>query len=187
MDGSNPVDFFDVRALLDDDERLIRDTVARFVDREVTPLMADCFAAERFPLELVPRLAELGLFGVTLRGYGCAGVSATAYGLICEELERGDSSVRSCVSVQSSLVMGCIFDFGSEEQRSRWLPELARGTIDQPMTEKPGTVIGPYKLLQPSWTREKPAGYAGWIVPPLNSGLPDVPGRKNNSIPAIAA
>lgn len=127
MDGSNPVDFFDVRALLDDDERLIRDNVARFVDREVAPLMADCFAAERFPLELVGRLAELGLFGMTLRGYGCAGSSATAYGLVCEELERGDSSVRSCVSVQSSLVMGCIFDFGSDEQRSRWLPELARG------------------------------------------------------------
>ena len=128
MSPPEPVDFFDIRALLDDDERLIRDTVARFVDREVAPLMAECFAAERFPSELVPRLAELGLFGATLRGYGCAGLSHTAYGLICEELERGDSSIRSCVSVQSSLVMGCIFACGSEEQRSRWLPELARGT-----------------------------------------------------------
>jgi glutaryl-CoA dehydrogenase len=128
MSLADPLDFFDVRALLSDDERLIRDTVARFVDREVVPIIADCFAAERFPLELVPRLAELGLFGATLRGYGCAGLSHTAYGLVCEELERGDSSVRSCVSVQSSLVMGSIFAFGSEEQRSRWLPELARGT-----------------------------------------------------------
>jgi glutaryl-CoA dehydrogenase len=128
MSPADPVDFFDIRALLSDDERLIRDTVARFVDRDVTPIIADCFAAERFPVEIVPRLAELGLFGATLQGYGCAGLSSTAYGLVCEELERGDSSVRSCVSVQSSLVMGCIFAFGSEEQRSRWLPELARGT-----------------------------------------------------------
>src|SRR5215203_1790946 len=128
MSPSDPVDFFDLRALLTDDERLIRDTVARVVDREVVPLMADCFATERFPVELVPRLAELGLFGATVQGYGCAGLGSIAYGLICEELERGDSAVRSCVSVQSSLVMGCIFAFGSEEQRSQWLPELARGS-----------------------------------------------------------
>jgi glutaryl-CoA dehydrogenase len=128
MGLADPVDFFDIRSLLADEERLIRDTVARFVDREVTPIIAECFATERFPAELVPRLAELGLFGATLHGYGCAGLSHTAYGVVCEELERGDSSVRSCVSVQSSLVMGCIFAFGSDEQRSRWLPELARGT-----------------------------------------------------------
>jgi glutaryl-CoA dehydrogenase len=128
MSSPDPVDFFDIRNLLTDDERLVRDNVARFVDREVVPLMAECFAAERFPGELVPKLAELGLFGATLHGYGCGGMSQTAYGLICEELERGDSSIRSCVSVQSSLVMGCIFAFGSEEQQSRWLPELARGT-----------------------------------------------------------
>jgi glutaryl-CoA dehydrogenase len=128
MSSPDPVDFFDISSLLADEERLIRDTVGRFVDREVAPIIPDCFAAERFPTELVPRLAELGLFGATLHGYGCAGLSYTAYGVVCEELERGDSSVRSCVSVQSSLVMGCIFAFGSEEQRSRWLPELARGT-----------------------------------------------------------
>jgi glutaryl-CoA dehydrogenase len=127
MGSPDPLDFYDVAALLSDDELLIRDTVARFVDREVTPIIAECFAAERFPVELVPRLAELGLFGATIRGYGCAGLGYTAYGLICEELERGDSSVRSCVSVQSSLVMGAIHQFGSEEQRSHWLPELARG------------------------------------------------------------
>jgi len=128
MAPSDPLDFYDITALLSDDERLIRDTVGRFVDREVTPIMADCFAAERFPSELVPRLAELGLFGATLRGYGCPGLGATAYGIVCEELERGDSSVRSCVSVQSSLVMGAIHAFGSEEQRTQWLPQLARGT-----------------------------------------------------------
>jgi glutaryl-CoA dehydrogenase len=127
METPDPVDFYDIAALLSDDERLIRATVARFVDREVTPIMAECFAAERFPAELVPRLAELGLFGATIDGYGCAGLGHTAYGLICEELERGDSSVRSCVSVQSSLVMRAIHEFGSEEQRSHWLPELARG------------------------------------------------------------
>ena len=128
MAPSDPLDFYDITALLSDDERLIRDTVGRFVDREVTPIMADCFATERFPSELVPRLAELGLFGATLRGYGCPGLGATAYGIVCEELERGDSSVRSCVSVQSSLVMGAIHAFGSEEQRTQWLPQLARGT-----------------------------------------------------------
>ncbi|HEX7235675.1 MAG TPA: acyl-CoA dehydrogenase family protein [Gammaproteobacteria bacterium] len=128
MPLANPLDFYDINSLLSDDERLIRETVGRFVDREVTPIIGDCFAAERFPSELVPRLAELGLFGATLQGYGCPGLAHTAYGIICEELERGDSSVRSCVSVQSSLVMGAIHAFGSEEQRSRWLPELARGT-----------------------------------------------------------
>src|SRR4029453_16061089 len=117
MGPANSLDFYDIAALLSDDERLIRDSVGRFVDREVTPIIGDCFAAERFPSELVPRLAELGLFGATLQGYGCAGLSYEAYGLICEELERGDSSIRSCVSVQSSLVMGCIFACGSEEQR----------------------------------------------------------------------
>jgi glutaryl-CoA dehydrogenase len=128
MEPANPLDFYDVSALLSEDERLIRDTVGRFVDREVAPIIGECFAAERFPVELIPRLAELGLFGATLRGYGCPGLGPTAYGIVCEELERGDSSVRSCVSVQSSLVMGAIHAFGSEEQRAHWLPQLARGT-----------------------------------------------------------
>jgi glutaryl-CoA dehydrogenase len=128
MSSADPLDFFAVDALLRDDERLVRDTVARFVDREVLPIIAQCFATERFPSELVPRLAELGLFGATLEGFGCAGLSQTAYGLVCQELERGDSSLRSCVSVQSSLVMGCIDRCGSESQRAHWLPELARGT-----------------------------------------------------------
>jgi glutaryl-CoA dehydrogenase len=102
--------------------------VARFVDREVLPIIAECFAAQRFPVELVPRLASLGLFGATLRDYGCAGLNNVCYGLICEELERGDSSLRSCVSVQSSLVMGCIAAYGSDRQKERWLPALAQGT-----------------------------------------------------------
>lgn len=127
MSPPDPLDFYAIDALLSDDERLIQGTVARFVDREILPIIGECFAAERFPSELVPRIAELGLFGATLSGYGCAGLSQTAYGLICQELERGDSSVRSCVSVQSSLVMGSIHACGSDAQRSQWLPELARG------------------------------------------------------------
>ncbi len=125
MSRLDPLDLYDVRSLLGDDERLVQDSVARFVDQEALPLMAECFAAERFPTELLPRMAELGLFGATLHEHGCAGLSYTAYGLICQELERADSSVRSCVSVQSSLVMGCIAAFGSAEQRNRWLPVLA--------------------------------------------------------------
>ena len=128
MSTLDALDFYDIKALLSDEERLIQDTVARFVDRDVVPIIADCFAAERFPVELVPRLAELGLFGATLHGYGCPGLSYTAYGLVCQELERGDSSLRSCVSVQSSLVMGCVDACGSDEQRGRWLPDLARGS-----------------------------------------------------------
>lgn len=123
----DPLDFYDRGSLLTDDERMVQRNVARFVDAEVLPIIGDCFAAERFPSELVPRLADLGLFGSTLSDYGCAGLNYVSYGLICEELERGDSSLRSCVSVQSSLVMHCIERFGSDEQKSRWLPDLARG------------------------------------------------------------
>src|SRR5215471_13845083 len=127
MSTIDPLDFFDRGSLLTDDERMVQHNVARFVDAEVLPIIGDCFAEERFPSELVPRLADLGLFGSTLSDYGCAGLNYVSYGLICEELERGDSSVRSCVSVQSSLVMHCIERFGSDEQKSRWLPDLARG------------------------------------------------------------
>ncbi len=117
-----PLDLYDVRGLLGESERLVQDTVARFVQREALPIIDECFAAERFPIELVPRLAELGLFGATLREHGGAGLSYTSYGLICQELEAGDSALRSCVSVQSSLVMGCIAACGTPEQRERWLP-----------------------------------------------------------------
>ena len=127
MSTLDPLDLYDRRSLLSDDERLVQDNVARFVDEEVLPIIADCFAAERFPRELVPRLADLGLFGATLSTHGCAGLNYVSYGLICEELERGDSSLRSCVSVQSSLVMHCLETFGSDEQKNRWLPDLARG------------------------------------------------------------
>ena len=129
MSTIDPLDFYDRRSLLSDEERLVQDSVARFVDAEVLPIIGDCFATERFPSELVPRLADLGLFGSTLSTHGCAGLNYVSYGLICEELERGDSSLRSCVSVQSSLVMHCIDSFGSDEQKVRWLPDLARGKV----------------------------------------------------------
>lgn len=127
MPASEPLDLYDVRSLLSEDEQLVRDSVASFVDADVIPIIAECFAEHRFPVELVPRMAELGMLGASLKGYGCAGLNSTSYGLICEELERGDSAVRSFVSVQSSLVMGCIDAFGSDEQKSRWLPAMAKG------------------------------------------------------------
>lgn len=126
---SDLLDLYDIRSVLSEDERLVQDSVARFVAAEALPLMADCFARHRFPVEIVPRLAELGVLGATIEGYGCAGLNDMAYGLICRELERGDSSLRSFVSVQSSLVMGCIQRFGSDEQRSRWLEPMARGLV----------------------------------------------------------
>jgi glutaryl-CoA dehydrogenase len=113
--------------LLSDDERLVRDTVRAFVRERVLPVIGDHFEAGTFPRELVSGLAELGLLGMHLHGYGCAGTSATAYGVACEELEAGDSAVRSYISVQGSLAMFPIWAFGSEEQKQRWLPEMAAG------------------------------------------------------------
>ena len=126
----NPTDLFDVRALLSDEERMIQDSVARFTDERVIPIIGDCFDQARFPSELVPEIAALGLFGSSLpEKYGCAGLNAVSYGLICQELERGDSGIRSFVSVQSSLCMYPIYAFGTEEQRERYLPRMARGEV----------------------------------------------------------
>ncbi len=123
----DPLDLFDVRSELTDDECLVKDTVARFVDEQAIPLMREAFEQHRFPVELIPQVAELGLFGSSIEGYDCAGLNSISYGLICQELERGDSGLRSFVSVQSSLVMYPIYTFGSEEQKQRWLPAMARG------------------------------------------------------------
>ncbi len=123
----DPLDLFDVRAELDDEERMIQDSVARFVDEQVLPCIREAFEAHRFPQELVEGMAELGLLGCYLDGYGCAGLSPTAYGLICQEIERGDSGLRSFMSVQTSLVMWPIHTYGSEVQKQRWLPAMARG------------------------------------------------------------
>jgi glutaryl-CoA dehydrogenase len=121
------VDFFDLNAELSDEERLIRDTVRAFVNDRVLPIIDKAFMQDRFPSELIPEIAQLGLLGSTITGYGCAGANSVAYGLICQELERGDSGLRSFVSVQSSLVMYPIHAFGSEAQKEKWLPRLAAG------------------------------------------------------------
>jgi len=123
----DPLDLYDVRSELSDDERMVQETVARFVDDAVIPLMRDAFEQHKFPSQLVPQVAELGLLGSSIDGYDCAGLNSVSYGLICQELERGDSGLRSFVSVQSSLVMFPIHAYGSDEQKDRWLPAMARG------------------------------------------------------------
>ena len=118
---------FDVRSALSDEERLVQESVARFVDGEVLPVIRRHFEAHTFPRELIAGIADLGLLGCSLTGYGCAGMNAISYGLICQELERGDSGLRSFMSVQSSLCMYPIHVYGSEAQRQRFLPAMARG------------------------------------------------------------
>lgn len=125
----DPCDLFDVRSLLSDEERMVQDSVARFTDERVLPIIGEAFDAHRFPQELIPEIASLGLLGSSIEGYGCAGLNAVSYGLICQELERGDSGIRSFVSVQSSLCMYPIYAYGSEEQRQRWLPDMAAGQV----------------------------------------------------------
>ena len=125
----DPLDLYNVRSMLSDEERLVQDSVGRFVDDKVIPIIGECFEEERFPRELIPAVAELGLLGSSIHGYGCAGLNAVSYGLICQELERGDSGLRSFVSVQSSLCMYPIYAFGSEEQKQKWLPRMARGEV----------------------------------------------------------
>jgi len=129
MPKLNPTDLFDVRSLLSEEEQMIQDTVARFVDERALPLMSGAFERGQFPLELIPEMAELGLLGSSLEGYGCAGLNGVSYGLICQELERGDSGLRSFASVQSSLCMYPIHTYGSEEQKQRWLPDMAAGRV----------------------------------------------------------
>ncbi len=124
-----PMDFYAIRDSLSDDERQIQDVVGRWVDERVLPIIADCFEQERFPMELVPEMAEMGLFGPTIEGYGCAGLNSVMYGLIMQELERGDSGIRSFASVQSSLCMFPILASGTDEQKDRWLPKMARGEV----------------------------------------------------------
>ena len=122
------VDFYDTDSLLTDDERSVRDNVRTWVDEQLLPVIGRCYVERRFPRELVPRMAELGVFGANLPArYGCAELNSVAYGLLMQELERGDSGIRSFASVQGSLVMYPILEFGSDEQREQWLPRMARG------------------------------------------------------------
>src|SRR5580698_437059 len=121
------VDLIKFDSLLNEDERLVRATARQFVEDNLIPIIEDCFREGRFPRELVPQMGELGFFGANLEGYGCAGMSNVEYGLVMQELERGDSGFRSFVSVQSALVMYPIYTFGSDEQKNTWLPALASG------------------------------------------------------------
>ena len=122
------LDFFDIDSALSEEERAVRDSVRRFVDERVLPVIGDAYVQGRFPKELVPEMGELGVFGANLpEEYGCAGLNNVQYGLIMQELERGDSGVRSFASVQGALAMYPIYAFGSEEQKRQWLPRMAKG------------------------------------------------------------
>ena len=125
----NPLDLYDIAGALTEEERMVQDSVGRMVDEKVLPIIQKCFEEHRFPKELVPELAALGLLGSSIKGYDCAGLNGISYGLICQELERGDSGIRSFVSVQSSLCMYPIYAFGSEEQKQKYLPRMARGEV----------------------------------------------------------
>ena len=121
------VDFIDFDSLLDDDERLVRDNTRKFIEENLIPIIEQCNREGRFPRELVKPMGELSFFGASLKGYGCAEMSNVEYGLVMQELERGDSGIRSFVSVQSALVMYPIYAFGSEEQKQKWLPAMQKG------------------------------------------------------------
>jgi glutaryl-CoA dehydrogenase len=144
---SSPRDFFNIDSALSEEERAIRDTIRRWVDERVLPIIGDCYVQGRFPKELIPEMAKLGVFGANLpEEYGCAGLNNVSYGLIMQELERGDSGVRSFASVQGALVMYPIFAFGSEAQKRAWLPKMARGEA-----------IGCFGLTEPDYG-SNPAG-----------------------------
>jgi glutaryl-CoA dehydrogenase len=127
MAAFSGVDYYGLEALLSPEERMTRDSVRGFVEREVLPIIEAHHAREEFPRQLIARLGELGIFGANLQGYGCAGMNSVAYGLVMQELERGDSGLRSMASVQGALSMHAIYRFGSEDQKHRWLPEMAAG------------------------------------------------------------
>ncbi len=154
------LDFFNLDDLLTAEERMARDSVKQFVRREVLPSVEKHFAGETFPKELIPQMAELGMFGANLKGYGCAGMNNVAYGLIMQELEAGDSGLRSFASVQSALSMYAIYANGTEEQKRRFLPEMAKGKL-----------IGCFGLTEPDHgsdpggmeTRARKDG-DGWIL-----------------------
>ncbi|MDQ3464641.1 MAG: acyl-CoA dehydrogenase family protein [Actinomycetota bacterium] len=144
--AADPSDLLGLDELLTEDERMIRDTVRAFGEKRVAPHIAEWFEEGHIPRELAPELGELGLLGMHLHGYGCAGTSATAYGLACLELEAVDSGLRSMVSVQGSLAMFAIWEYGSEEQKGHWLPEMAAGRA-----------IGCFGLTEPDFG-SNPAG-----------------------------
>jgi len=155
------LDFYRIDDLLAPEERIVRDTVREFVDKEFMPVVIEHFRQDgSFPMTLVPKMAELGLFGANLEGYGCAGMNNVAYGLVMQELERGDSGLRSFASVQGALCMYPILTFGSDEQKEKWLPRMASGEV-----------IGCFGLTEPDFG-SNPAGMrtkaersgSGWVL-----------------------
>jgi glutaryl-CoA dehydrogenase len=140
------VDYFCVDSVLSEEELMVRLTARRFAEERALPLMRDCYRDARFPAELIPEMAEMGFLGANLEGYGCAGMSNVEYGLIMQELERADSGIRSFVSVQGALVMYPIHAYGSEEQKSKWLPRL-----------QSGKAVGCFGLTEPDFG-SNPAG-----------------------------
>ena len=155
------VDFYNTDSLLSEEERAVRDTVRSWVDDNLLPIIGECYVEGHFPKQLIPQMAELGLFGANLpEEYGCAGLNNVAYGLIMQELERGDSGVRSFASVQGALVMYPVFAFGSDEQKKKWLPQMASGKV-----------IGCFGLTEPDYG-SNPAGLItvaketkdGWVL-----------------------
>ncbi|MDH4347812.1 MAG: acyl-CoA dehydrogenase family protein, partial [Gemmatimonadota bacterium] len=161
MGAFEGVDFYDIDSLLGEEERAVRDTVRAWVEEQLMPVIGECYLEGRFPKELIPGLAELGVLGANLpEEFGCAGLGNVAYGLIMQELERGDSGIRSFASVQGALVMYPIFAFGSDEQKRRWLPPLAQGRE-----------IGCFGLTEPDYG-SNPAGMIttargtrdGWVL-----------------------
>ena len=160
MPSFRGVDYLHTDSLLNEQELLVRQTARRFVDDRLLPLIRDCWRDARFPRELVPEMGRLGFFGANLEGYGCAGMSNLEYGLIMQELERGDSGLRSFASVQGALVMYPIHTYGSEEQKRRWLPGLQSGEM-----------VGCFGLTEPDFG-SNPAGMRttarrdgdGWIL-----------------------
>jgi glutaryl-CoA dehydrogenase len=142
----NGVDYMHIDSLFSEQELLVRQTARRFVDERALTIIRDCYRDARFPRELIPEMAEMGFLGANLEGYGCAGMSSVEYGLIMQEVERGDSGLRSFVSVQGALVMYPIFTYGSEDQKTRWLPKLAAGEA-----------IGCFGLTEPGFG-SNPAG-----------------------------
>src|SRR5580765_7866128 len=154
------VDYLLIDSQFSDQELLLRQTARQFVDERVLPLVRDCFRDGRFPAELIPELGRLGFLGANLEGYGCAGMNNVEYGLIMQEIERGDSGLRSFVSVQGALVMYPIYTYGSEEQKQKWLPRL-----------QSGDAIGCFGLTEPGFG-SNPAGMKttakrqgdGWVT-----------------------
>ncbi|HEV8150508.1 MAG TPA: acyl-CoA dehydrogenase family protein [Gemmatimonadales bacterium] len=163
------VDFYQLDTLLSEEERAVRDTVRAWVDDQLMPLIADCYIEGRFPKELIPGLAELGVLGANLpEEYGCAGLNNVAYGLIMQELERGDSGIRSFASVQGALVMYPIHAFGSDQQKTHWLPRLAAGKeigcfgLTEPdYGSNPGGMITTAKETRDGWALN---GTKMWIT-----------------------